>query len=181
LRSRGRRGSCAKVAAQVRARRRYSVMIGVRDPPPSTGSPRRRRCSSTRQGSAAGNFCAASAHWDSPTRPPRHSTTLRASRNRAFGKGSETARRLDAPSRATSGKRRAKLRRMRQRDRPLQDELKIEGQLEFADHDDRRVIAPQPNRSQPPISPLTTKPSPSRKVLDRPIEQCLQNRSSGSL
>jgi hypothetical protein len=28
---------------------------------------------------------------------------------------------------------------------------------------------------------LTTKPSPSRKVLDRPIEQCLQNRSSGSL
>jgi hypothetical protein len=32
---------------------------------------------------------------------------------------------------------------MRQRDRPLQDELKIEGQLEFADHDDRRVIAPQ--------------------------------------
>jgi hypothetical protein len=26
---------------------------------------------------------------------------------------------------------------------PLQDELKIEGQLEFTDHDDRRVIAPQ--------------------------------------
>ena len=68
LRSRERRGPCANAAAQARVRWRYAVMIGVRDPPPSTGSPYPRRCSSTRR----------------DRRPafsrPRHSIALRASR-----------------------------------------------------------------------------------------------------
>jgi hypothetical protein len=37
------RSLCQGAPAQARARWRYAVMIGVRDPPPSAGSPRRRR------------------------------------------------------------------------------------------------------------------------------------------
>ena len=59
---------------------------------------------------------------------------------------------------------------------PLQNELEVERQLKLADHDDRWIYA---NRSQPPISPLTTKPS-RQEGLDRPIEQRLQNRPPGS-
>jgi hypothetical protein len=47
---------------------------------------------------------------------------------------------------------------------PLQNELEVEGQFELANHDDGRIVAPHASRSQPPISPLTTKPSPSRKA-----------------
>src|SRR3954464_8161239 len=66
----------------------------------------------------------------------------------------------------------------------LKDQLEIEGQLELADHDYRRIahaeaheIAPadppppggsrrrRPASSRPPISPLTVKPSSSRKRL----------------
>jgi hypothetical protein len=52
-------------AMQASARCRYAVMIGVRDPLPSAGSPRRRRWLLDEAGSAA-VFCAASVQSDSP-------------------------------------------------------------------------------------------------------------------
>jgi hypothetical protein len=50
------------------------------------------------------------------------------------------------------------------RSTPGQNELEVEGQLELANHDDRRIIAPQ-RQQIAASSPLTTKPSPSRKPL----------------
>ena len=63
---------------------------------------------------------------------------------------------------------------------PLQNELEVEGQLKLADHDDRRIIAPQ--RQQIAASDLTfdNKAEPFEEGLDRPIEQRLQNGSPGS-
>ncbi len=63
---------------------------------------------------------------------------------------------------------------------PLQNELEVEGQLELANHDDRRIIAPQ--RQQIAASDLTfdNEAEPFEEGLDWPIEQRLQNRSPGS-
>ena len=63
---------------------------------------------------------------------------------------------------------------------PLQNELEVEGQLKLADHDDRRIIAPQ--RQQIAASDLTSdnEAEPFEEGLDRPIEQRLQNGSPGS-
>ena len=60
---------------------------------------------------------------------------------------------------------------------PLQDELEIEGQLEFADHDDREIVALQ--RDQIAVSNLAPddKAEPFEEDLDRPIKGHLQNRS----
>ena len=62
----------------------------------------------------------------------------------------------------------------------LQNELEVEGQLELADHDDGRIIAPQ--REQIAASDFTfnNEAEPFEEGLDRPIEQRLQNRSPGS-
>ena len=62
---------------------------------------------------------------------------------------------------------------------PLQNELEVEGQLKLADHDDRRIIAPQ--RQQIAASDLTfdNEAEPFEEGLDRPIEQRLQNGSPG--
>jgi len=62
----------------------------------------------------------------------------------------------------------------------LQNELEIEGQLELADHDHGRIIAPQ--REQIAASDLTfdNEAEPFEEGLDRSIEQRLQNRSPGS-
>jgi hypothetical protein len=59
----------------------------------------------------------------------------------------------------------------------LQDELEIEGQLKFTDHDDRRIVAPQ--RQQIAASDFTfdNETEAFQEGLDRPIEQRLQNRS----
>ena len=59
----------------------------------------------------------------------------------------------------------------------MQDELEIEGQFEFPDHDDRRIIAAQ--RQQIAASDFTfdNEAEPFEEGLDRPIEQRLQNRS----
>jgi hypothetical protein len=60
---------------------------------------------------------------------------------------------------------------------PLQDELEIEGQLEFADHDDRWVVALQ--RQQIAASDLAfdDEAEPFEEGLDRSIKRRLQNRS----
>jgi hypothetical protein len=47
----------------------------------------------------------------------------------------------------------------------LQNELEVEGQLELADQTTGGSSPLNANGSHPPISPLTTKSSPSRKVL----------------
>ena len=56
----------------------------------------------------------------------------------------------------------------------LQDELEIEGQLKFADHDDRRIVAPQ--RQQIAASDFTfdNETEAFEEGLDRPVEQRLQ-------
>jgi hypothetical protein len=58
----------------------------------------------------------------------------------------------------------------------LQDELEIEGQLEFADYDDRRVAL---QRQQIAASDFVfdDEAEPLEEGLDRPIERRLQNRS----
>ena len=63
---------------------------------------------------------------------------------------------------------------------PLQNELEVEGQLKLADHDERRIIAPQ--RQQIASSDLTfdNEAEPFEEGLDRSIEQRLQNRSPDS-
>jgi hypothetical protein len=59
---------------------------------------------------------------------------------------------------------------------PLQNELEVERQLELADHDDGRIIAPQ--RQQVAASDLTfdNEAESLEEGLDRAIEQRLQNR-----
>ena len=61
---------------------------------------------------------------------------------------------------------------------PLQNELEVESELELANHDDRRTIAPQ--RKQIAASDFTfdNETEPFEEGLDRPIEQRLQNRFS---
>jgi hypothetical protein len=58
---------------------------------------------------------------------------------------------------------------------PLQDELEIEAQLEFTDHDDRRVST----SAQIAASDFAfdDEAEPFEEGLDRPIERRLQNRS----
>jgi hypothetical protein len=63
---------------------------------------------------------------------------------------------------------------------PLQNELEVEGQFELANHDDRRIIAPQ--RKQIAASDFTfdNEAEPFEEGLDWPIEQRLHNRSFSS-
>jgi hypothetical protein len=51
---------------------------------------------------------------------------------------------------------------------PLQDELEIEGQLEFADHDDRQIIALQRDQIAASNLALDDKTEPFEEDLDRP-------------
>jgi hypothetical protein len=63
---------------------------------------------------------------------------------------------------------------------PLQNELEVEGQFELANHDDRRIIAPQRQQITAPDFTFDNEAEPFEEGLDRPIEQRLQNRSPGS-
>ena len=60
---------------------------------------------------------------------------------------------------------------------PLQDELEIEGQLEFADHDDREIISLQRDQIAVSNLALNDKAEPFEEDLDRLIKGRLQNRS----
>ena len=165
LRSRGRRGPCAKAAAQARARWRYAVMIGVRDPPPSAGSPRRRRCSSTRRdrrrgflrgiGAVGLTRTSTSPFGNTPSKPkPSLLQRLRnlASLSRPFPRedrraASQTSSLVVARSTPCKMSSRLKV--------SLSSQITTTG----------RLSPFNATRSQPPTSPLTTKPSPSRKTL----------------
>jgi hypothetical protein len=59
----------------------------------------------------------------------------------------------------------------------LQDEFEIEGQLEFADHDDRWVVALQRHQIAASDFAFDDEAEPFEEGLDRPIERRLQNRS----
>jgi hypothetical protein len=59
----------------------------------------------------------------------------------------------------------------------LQDEFEIEGQLEFADHDDREIVSLQRHQIAASNLALDDKTQPLEKDLDRPIKGRLQNRS----
>jgi hypothetical protein len=59
----------------------------------------------------------------------------------------------------------------------LQDELEIEGQLEFADHDDREIVSLQRDQIAVSNLALDDKAEPFEEDLDRQIEGRLQNRS----
>jgi hypothetical protein len=59
----------------------------------------------------------------------------------------------------------------------LQDELEIEGQLEFSDHDDRKIVSLQGDKIAVPNLALDDKAEPFEEDLDRPIKGRLQNRS----
>ena len=63
----------------------------------------------------------------------------------------------------------------------MQDEFEIEGQLEFADHDDRRVVALQRQQIAASDFAFDDEAESFEEGLDRLIEQCFQNRSLGSL
>jgi hypothetical protein len=63
---------------------------------------------------------------------------------------------------------------------PLQNELEVEGQLELANHDDRRIIAPQRQQITASDFAFDNEAEPFEEDLDRPIERRLQNRSPGS-
>ena len=134
MRSRGRRRPCANAAAQARACWRYAVMIGVHDPPPSTGSPCRRRCSSTRRDRRPGFFrgigavgltsTSISLFGNTPSKPkPSLLQRLRnlASLSRPFPRRREAS---GQPNFVAGG---------RPVD-PLQDELEIESQLQPRHH-----------------------------------------------
>ena len=60
---------------------------------------------------------------------------------------------------------------------PLQDELEIEGQLELADHDQRRVVALQPQQIAASDLTFDEEAEPFEEGLDRPIKRRLQNCS----
>ena len=60
---------------------------------------------------------------------------------------------------------------------PLQDELEIEGELEFADHDDREVVSFQRDQIAVSIGALNDKTEPFEEDLDRLIKGPLQNCS----
>src|SRR5580693_1529828 len=53
---------------------------------------------------------------------------------------------------------------------PLQDELEIEGQLEFADHDDREIVALQRYQIAASNLALDDEAEPFEEDLDRPIK-----------
>jgi hypothetical protein len=180
LRSRGRRGPCANAAAQARACWRYAVMIGVREPPPSTGSRRRRRCSSTRRErrsgflrgiGAAGLANMSTSPFDHTASKPKPSLRQRfrnlTSPARPF---SRDERRAGEPNFVACGG----------AIDPLQDEFKIEGQLEFADRHDMSIVVPQRQQIAASDFTLDNEAEPFEEGLDRPIEQCLQYRSPGS-
>jgi len=59
----------------------------------------------------------------------------------------------------------------------VQDELEIEGQLEFADHDDRRVVALQRQQIAASDFAFDDEAEPFEEGIDRLIERRLQNRS----
>jgi hypothetical protein len=177
LRSRGRLGPCANAAAQARARWRYAVIIGFRDPPPSTGSPRRRRCSSTRRDrrpgflrgiGAVGLTNTSTSPFDRTPSKPKPSRRQRL-RNRAFVFTPLVTRRTACgePNFIACGS----------AIDPLQNELEVEGQLKLADHDDRRMIGPQRQQIAPSDLTFDNEAEPFEEGLDRPIEQRLQNRS----
>jgi hypothetical protein len=63
---------------------------------------------------------------------------------------------------------------------PLQDEFKIEGQLEFADRHDMWIVVPQRQQIAASDFTLDNEAEPFEEGLDRPIEQRLQCRSPGS-
>jgi hypothetical protein len=56
----------------------------------------------------------------------------------------------------------------------LQDEVEIEGQLEFADHDQRRVAALQRQQIAAADLTLDDEAEPFKKGLDRPIKRRFQ-------
>ena len=60
---------------------------------------------------------------------------------------------------------------------PLQDEIEIEGQLEFADHDDRQIITLQRDQIAASNLTLDDKTEPFEEDLDRARKGHLQNRS----
>jgi len=151
-------------------------MIGVRDPPPSAGSPSaavlldetgsaagifaRHRCGRTYQDL---NFAIRQYPEQAETEPstqvakPGVALTPLPARREASGQ----------PNFVASG---------RPVD-PLQDELEIEGQLEFADHDDREIVALQRHQIAASNLAFDDKAEPFEEDLDRPIEGRLQNRS----
>jgi len=64
---------------------------------------------------------------------------------------------------------------------PLQNELEVEGELELANHKDRRIITPQRQQIAAPDLTFDNEAEPLEEHLDRSIEQRLQNRSPGSV
>ena len=56
----------------------------------------------------------------------------------------------------------------------MQDELEIEGQLEFADHDDRRVVALQRQQIAASDFAFDDEAEPLEEGLDRPMERRLR-------
>ena len=134
-------GEWITAAAQARARWRYAVMIGVRDPPPSAGSPRRWRCSSTRRdrrqgflrGIGAVELTGPQQIGNTPSNPKpsilqrlRNLTSLSRPLPRDERRAASQTSSL-AVARST----------------PCKIELEIEGQLEFADHNDREIVSLQ--------------------------------------
>jgi hypothetical protein len=118
-------------------------MIGVRDPPPSTGSPRQLQCSSTRRdrrpgflrgiGAVGPTNTSTSPSVRTPSEPkPSLRQRLRnlASFSRPFARDERRAASQTSSHAAA-------------RSTPCKTSLELEGQLKLADHDDRRIIAPQ--------------------------------------
>ena len=165
LRSRGRRGPCANAAAHARARWRYVVMIGFRDPPPSTGSPRRRRCSSTRRDRRLGFLRGigevgltkrSTSPFNCTASNPKPSLRQRlrnlASFSRPFSRDERRAASQTSSHAAA-------------RSTPCKTSSRLKVSLSSPITTTGGSSPLKASRSQPPISPLTTKPSLSRKVL----------------
>ena len=165
MRSRGGLGPCANAVAQARARWRYAVMIGVRDPPPSAGSPRRRRCSSTRRdrrrgflraiGAVGLTSTSTSPFGNTPSKPnPRLLQRLRnlPSLSRPLPRDE-----MQAASQTSS--------LVVARSTPCKMSSRLKVSLSSQITTTGRSSPFNATRSQPPTSPLTTKPSPSRKAL----------------
>ena len=165
LRSRGRCEPCANAAAQASAHCRYAVMIGFRDPPPSTGSPRRRRCSSTRRDRRPGFLrgvgevgltSTSTSPFDRTPSNPKPSLRQRlrnlASFSRPFARD-ETRAASQTSSHVAA------------RSTPCKTSSRLKVSLSSPITTTGGSSPLNANRSQPPISPLTMKPSPSRKAL----------------
>ena len=144
-------------------------MIGVRDPPPSAGSPRRRRCSSTRRDRRRVFLCgigaigltrtSTSPFGNTPSKPkPSLLQRLRnlASLSRPFPR--EDRRAASQTSSLVVA-----------RSTPCKMRLEIEAKLEFADHDDREIVALQRHQIAVSNLALDDKAEPSlRKTLTGP-------------